>query len=77
MSFPDTNKDEEINLTEGIHDEKNKTVTLKIKCKYCGRDRGTLVLNYVSMKDQGFFRAACICEYCLVANKIKDKLKLK
>ena len=40
-------------------------ITLSIVCVYCGDERGTVIMNYKSDKDQGLFRAKCICEDCI------------
>ena len=51
-------------LLNGKNDLENQILTLDIVCKYCGDKRATVTIKYKTMKDRGFFRAACICENC-------------
>jgi hypothetical protein len=51
--------DSTLDTVEGINDIENQTLTLDIVCKYCGDKRAT-----VTIKDQGYFRAVCVCEKC-------------
>lgn len=51
-------------LIDGKNDLENQVLTLDIVCKYCGDKRATVTIKYKTMKDQGYFRAACICENC-------------
>lgn len=51
-------------LLNGENDLEKQILTLDIVCKYCGDVRATVTIKYKTMKDQGYFRAACICEKC-------------
>jgi hypothetical protein len=62
----DENKfDSSVDTIEGVNDIENQVLTLDIVCKYCGDKRASVTIRYKTMKDQGYFRAACVCERCL------------
>jgi hypothetical protein len=56
--------DSTLDTVDGINDIENQTLTLDIVCKFCGDKRATVTIKYKSMKDQGYFRAVCVCEKC-------------
>lgn len=63
----DTLNPESIGVIIGTKTGKNE-ITLDIVCIHCGDTRGHVTLKYKSDKDQGLFRAKCICENCLKCN---------
>lgn len=46
------------------HQTGDNELELDIVCLYCGDKRATVTIKYESDKDQGLFRAKCICEKC-------------